>query len=163
MPYSDPEKAAACKRRYYERNKQLCVDRAAAHAAKDPERERIRLRQWARDNREKRSEYAKQYRKEQREKIAADKKAYRLANPGLWASYCAKRRALKRRAIPSWANFERIDALYVLASSAVGYEVDHIVPLNSALVCGLHCEANLQVISKIENRLKHNRWWPDMP
>lgn len=43
------------------------------------------------------------------------------------------------------------------------HNVDHIVPLNNKLVCGLHCEANMQVISSAENFAKNNFYWPDMP
>lgn len=38
-----------------------------------------------------------------------------------------------------------------------------IVPLKSALVCGLHVEHNLQVIPKTENLKKFNSVWPGMP
>jgi hypothetical protein len=44
----------------------------------------------------------------------------------------------------------------------VEYHVDHIVPLTSDLVCGLHCEANLQIAVGKDNIAKNNRWWPDM-
>jgi hypothetical protein len=47
--------------------------------------------------------------------------------------------------------------------TGIAHEVDHIVPLLSGLVCGLHCEANLQVITAFENQSKNNRFWPDMP
>lgn len=40
--------------------------------------------------------------------------------------------------------------------------VDHIVPLQSNWVCGLHCEANLRVIPGAENESKRNFWWPQM-
>lgn len=41
--------------------------------------------------------------------------------------------------------------------------VDHIVPIKSQIVCGLHNEFNLQVIPSRDNRAKSNRYWPHMP
>lgn len=50
-----------------------------------------------------------------------------------------------------------------LAVTGEKWEVDHIVPLQSKLVCGLHNEFNLQVITQRENSSKRNYRWPDMP
>ena len=47
--------------------------------------------------------------------------------------------------------------------TGVKWEVDHIVPLASRIVCGLHAETNLRVVPKLVNRIKGNRFWPDMP
>ena len=41
--------------------------------------------------------------------------------------------------------------------------VDHIVPLNSKLVSGLHVWHNLQLLAGTLNITKKNREWPDMP
>lgn len=77
-------------------------------------------------------------------------------------SYAAKRRGAENNAIPLWFNAIEVEALYLLARQN-GEHVDHIVPLISSLVCGLHCTSNLRVISAFENLSKNNRYWPDMP
>lgn len=74
----------------------------------------------------------------------------------------------KKQALPQWANLEEIEKIYETAkvmttNTGIRHEVDHIVPLTSDIVCGLHCEANLRVITKTENIRKLNHWWPDMP
>jgi hypothetical protein len=70
--------------------------------------------------------------------------------------------AKARNALPSWADINAIAKIYLKASE-FGMQVDHIVPMHSKLVCGLHCEANLQLLIASENAAKRNRFWPDMP
>jgi len=36
-------------------------------------------------------------------------------------------------------------------------EVDHIIPIRGKNVCGLHCEDNLQLMTKPANCAKNNR------
>ena len=57
--------------------------------------------------------------------------------------------------MPAWADKEKIAALYAEAK-AKGLTVDHIVPLSNRLVCGLHCEQNMQLMTLEENRKKGN-------
>ena len=38
----------------------------------------------------------------------------------------------------------------------IKYEVDHIIPLNNDLVCGLHVASNLQIIPQKKNTVKGN-------
>lgn len=81
--------------------------------------------------------------------------AYRLANAALYAYHSSMRRARLIRATPMWHERDQIKHLYITANE-LNLEVDHIVPLVHPLVCGLHCLANLQLISKSENLIKKN-------
>lgn len=47
--------------------------------------------------------------------------------------------------------------------TGIQYHIDHIVPLKSGLVCGLHWPENIQIITATENIKKGNRYWPNMP
>lgn len=79
-----------------------------------------------------------------------------------------RRNANKLRATPSWASVEAMRAVYercakMTRDTGVVHQVDHIVPLQSKHVCGLHVEVNLQVLPRTDNARKSNRWWPDCP
>jgi hypothetical protein len=89
-------------------------------------------------------------------------------NRGRANGYVKARRAAKLCATPAWRNDFFIEEAYdlaVLRTKVMGFpwHVDHIVPLRSKLVCGLHVEHNLAVIPALHNFSKGNRHWPDMP
>jgi hypothetical protein len=117
-------------------------------------------------NREANIEQARAYSQANKEAVAERKKAYRKANPHIINAIRAKRRATKQQATPAWADLEAIKEMYQLAvifnSTGINLQVDHIVPLQSDRVCGLHCEANLQLLPASDNMKKGNRYWPDM-
>lgn len=76
--------------------------------------------------------------------------------------------AAKVQQTPAWAERGYIDLFYRQAKMEEARtgrtcHVDHIVPLRSKLVCGLHCEDNLQVMYATANQRKLNTQWPDMP
>ena len=121
---------------------------------------------------EKRAEYnTRYYRKNQPQRAAtyrANAARWLKENPDKAAAKKADRRARKLHAQPIWASRFAIAEAYSLArlrTQMTGrpWEVDHIVPLKSPLVCGLHVEHNLAVIPAVENSSKGNRYWPDMP
>ena len=73
----------------------------------------------------------------------------------------AKRRAAKVNANVSWADNAIIikiykDAVTISKETGIPHHVDHIVPLLGKLVCGLHVENNLQIITAEENSRKTN-------
>ena len=81
----------------------------------------------------------------------------------LWSAYVVARRKKRDKSMPKWANKVAIEEFYIKArllteETGIRHEVDHIIPLNHALVCGLHVEHNLQVITKTENQKKSNNF-----
>lgn len=109
----------------------------------------------------------KTYNQSNREVVASQKRAYKQANQDKINASAAHRRATKLQATPLWADTKAVMDFYIAAQmfrlyTGDDYHVDHIVPLKSDLVCGLHCEANLQLLPASDNTSKGNRWWPDM-
>lgn len=86
-----------------------------------------------------------------------------------WLERFMSRKERIRAVTPGWANLRAVGKIYGRMrrlnrqAGYIKYVVDHIVPLHSDLVCGLHCEDNLQVITKVENDSKQNTFWPGHP
>jgi hypothetical protein len=109
-----------------------------------------------------------QYAKNNPEQMREIKRRWAAKNIDYFVARNAKRRARRFQAIPAWANLQVMQGFYRSAKNAtrktrMAHHVDHIVPLNSKVVCGLHCEANFQILEGKENTSKGNRRWPDMP
>ena len=104
--------------------------------------------------------YQKKYRKDKYEErkefnSLRNKKLY-LDNKGYYKDKSNKRRAIKLRAIPKFANLNKIKEIY--KNCPKGYEVDHIIPLQGKNISGLHIETNLQYLPMKENRIKGNKF-----
>lgn len=111
-----------------------------------------------------RNRYAQRSIEEKKElwKIAAERdKQF----PHIAAARVAIRRARKLRATPQWLSKDQRKLIVNFYSFArvmkritgITHHVDHIVPLRSKLVCGLHVPWNLQVITCEENIKKSNK------
>ena len=109
---------------------------------------------------------AKEYYKENKNKIREKHKSHYNANKDLYNEKYARRRAAKKQAIPAWFSIEDKNAFISLAEkckeleeqTGEKYEIDHIIPLQSNTVCGLHCRANWQILTRQENRSKGNKY-----
>lgn len=102
-----------------------------------------------------------------KERATKTRETYRVNNAGKVTAWLRAREIAKLSAIPAWADLKAMEAIYEAARAMtmitmIKHEVDHIVPLKSKLVCGLHCEANMQILTKRTNVQKGNRVWPDM-
>lgn len=129
-PKSEASREAG--RRYYEKNKELVIAKAST---RPPEERRVARRTWKAKN---------------PESVQVSTNAW-------------KRRA--REAAPRWLTQEQkkhIAAIYVQAraltkATGIKHVVDHIVPLRSEVVCGLHVPWNLQIMTHNENCAKSNK------
>lgn len=82
---------------------------------------------------------------------------YQKENWPYYVQYSRLYSTNKLKACPKWANKDRIKEIYEDAKSK-GLEVDHIIPLTNRLVCGLHVEDNLQLLTRTENAKKNNKF-----
>lgn len=177
------EKLKRWSRESYLRNREKVLQRSRDRYAADPEAKLAQGRAWYATNREDKNAknlanyYAKPEERKasrkvwldaNREEVRRKAREYAKANPEVLNRNTRARVARKLQATPAWANKFFIDEAYALAKlreKVCGgkWHVDHIVPLRSKLVCGLHTEHNLQVIPAMDNWQKNNKTWPDMP
>ena len=123
-PKSEAAKAAG--RRYYEKNRETVIARAAARPPSE----------------------TRQY-----------KDRHKQSNPEYYKSLTSVRKRRHRDATPPWVTKEQklvmrklyLQAMEMTKITGERYVVDHIVPLISDEVCGLHVPWNLRVITQEEN------------
>jgi hypothetical protein len=155
-----------CRQRYRQENKEAIAAWKKADYEQNKERILSVQKKYYSDNREKVIHTVRLYNKNNRDKILAKQKIYQKKHLDRWNANKARRKATKLQATPLWADNKAISGLYKLASlfnkTGINLHVDHIIPLQSDVVCGLHCEANLQLLPSSDNISKGNRWWPDM-
>lgn len=146
------------KKRYSEKRSEI-LKKNREYLKNNPEVNKKANDKW----REKNPEYNSRWYEIHKEDKLQKNKEWALNNPDKIAAKSAKRRARELRALPEWADLEKIKEFYKEAKrlteeTGIKHEVDHIVPLQGKVVSGLHIETNLQVISKKENQKKSNKF-----
>jgi hypothetical protein len=152
---ANPGKDVARVRERYRRNPALAAQKSLLWAKSNPGKRKEILAKYNRTHRQEQNEW----REANSDKVRATKKRWRQANPEKVCAKTMKRLAAKKKAIPSWADHDKIAAIYLEAArltiaTGVPHEVDHIVPLQGKNVCGLHVENNLQVLTRAANLRK---------
>jgi hypothetical protein len=147
------------------------VCQRAAFKTKYHEREEVRQRSiassadWCKANPERANAKTKKYQGKNSGAVKASRQRYVAANRQQVLAKNAARHCQRSNASVAWANRFFIAEAYRLAQKrtemlGIRYVVDHVIPLNHPLVCGLHVEGNLQVISEVENLAKSNSFTP---
>jgi len=130
LPKSEAAKAAG--KRYYERNKEAVKARASARPAEEKKHHKL---------------------------------THKQNNPEYYKALTSVRKRRHRAATPKWVDADEkkaIRQLYLEAQrltklTGERYVVDHIYPLISEEVCGLHTLKNLRIMTQAENLVKSNK------
>lgn len=164
------EKVIASKRKWAEANHQKMLDIARCYREANREETLRRTKEWQARNPERCRANRKAWYSANKERAFKQTREWRKTDQG--RAYVRElrrlRRATFRRACPAWASRREIKEVYLNAvrltrETGIEHHVDHVVPLHSPLVCGLHVSWNLRVITASENHVKSNRVWPNMP
>ncbi len=160
-------------KRYWRHQCRECVKpavcaRKAEWYARDPKRATADSKRWYENNKKRAASSRAQYKANHHEWWVKYHRGWRDQNRTKILAWTRQYQAVKLKAIPRWADKNLILDFYKLAriacdSTGLKFEVDHIVPLRSKQVSGLHVGANLTVMLDTANNAKGNRWWPDMP
>jgi hypothetical protein len=160
-----PERQGVRNRRWRQRNPERAIAVSRENHAKNREQDRASTRRWQLSHVAERRAYYEAHKEEWR----ARWRRYYVRKRGKEIARINLRRAEKLQAIPPWADRKLIAEFYLEAQrltseTGIKHQVDHIVPYKGVsddgvhVVCGLHCEANLRVVTAFENLSKSNRW-----
>lgn len=150
-------------------NKEQVIERVIKYRRANKDKIAVLKARYREDNKDEIAEKQAKYRLDNKERLASYQAEYRRVNKDKINAKNAKRHATKLNAVPSWltsVELEQIKELYTIAQmfrlyTGQEYHVDHIIPLQGKLVCGLHVPWNLQVLLATENRNKSNKLLED--
>lgn len=160
---ANPECVLKRRKTYLARHKDKLILVRSERYLLNREKELVRCKIWRDKNPEWTKNYTQIYRGINRDKIKEYERRYFKKNKARVYAKTARRRASLKNAYVSWADDKKIQAIYaecvrLTKETGVIHHVDHIVPLQSKYVCGLHNEHNLQILTARENLTKLNKF-----
>ena len=130
------------------------------YKADNKEKVAAQVTQWHHNNKEDQSLKKKQHYQKNRDDVLIRVSKYQKENRSKCNAIFKKYKSAKLQAIPEWFEKDKIEKVYDKAKE-FNMHVDHIVPLQSKEVCGLHCWHNLQLLDQSLNCAKGNYYWPE--
>ena len=147
-------------KKYYAANKETIARKAKKYRVKNKEAIASYTKKYQAENKEAIASYYKKYCAANKGRVAAKNKKYRAENMAHYAQLEKYRNVQKLRAVPAWFEKAAVELVYAKAQEW-DMHVDHIIPLQSKTVCGLHCHANLQLLDGSLNQSKSNHYEQD--
>lgn len=159
------EHLANASKRWREDNAEYFSEYKKQAYQNDLEVNREKARQYYREHRETMIQNAIRNREQNPTRVKEYQRMWVDQNKHKTSEYCMHRYARKKAATPPWYEKEKDQILEIYAQArqlteqtGIPHQVDHIVPLRGTMVCGLHCLANLQILTKTENIKKKNKF-----
>ncbi|MHB1231584.1 MAG: hypothetical protein ACYCZQ_03235 [Burkholderiales bacterium] len=155
---------------YYARlspeKKRQYLDRRKEYRDRNKEKIHQRFKEYRAENKERLYDDYLLWRSHNQEKVLEYNRRWKHNNKAHDNFISMQRHARKRKAIPLWYEKQQVEYVYQRAKelSQIWFktlEVDHIIPLSSKTVCGLHCFSNLQILEQSINRTKSNTYVTD--
>jgi hypothetical protein len=157
------EKRREYEREYNKKNRDKIRAKAKKSYNNHCEKSRARSKKSYQKNTEARKTYSKEWRARNLKHAKHYDAEYCRNNKAKFNAKNSKRRAAIMQALVLWSETSEIIRLYAECTrktkeTGIIHHVDHIIPLKSNLVCGLHCLANLRIVTQKENLAKCNRF-----
>jgi hypothetical protein len=155
---ANKESTKEASKKWYIENREKSIENARRWHKENPDKAKEHERRWRIANKECGSKWANN----NPEKVKEIARKWRANNKGKGNAQTAKRAAALLQRTPKWADWGKIQAIYIEAArltkeTGISHHVDHVIPLQGKFISGLHIHTNLQILTASENMSKSNR------
>ncbi len=150
-----------CQNELYLKNKDKIKARSKAYRESNSAKLKEYHHQRYLDNTEEYTKKANEWRRNNPERFLEISRARDRRNQKQRNAALSARRAKQKNRTPAWADKKEIENFF--KNCPVGHHVDHIIPINSDFVSGLHVVENLRYVPENENMSKGNMIVDDLP